>query len=186
LKLDKQLISELPKWGKSYKLCTPFFAALDLLFSVFNIEDESLKKRYLQLTLNEVQDHEKQYAHKHITHQSSLSWDQVKSLFVNHFENQNHYAYIKQTYRQLKYTHHDTIQSFSHRFLNAANELSYDVDSKPVMDYFIDLLPLDVKRRFAMHCQHKGQPIDSYTSIDDLVVFYGGCRLTLSFVNDKL
>ena len=69
VKFDIQLTADLPKWKKTHKLCTPFFAALELQFSIYNVHDDSLKKRYLQLTLNDLHDHEKQYAHQHITHQ---------------------------------------------------------------------------------------------------------------------
>ena len=66
-KLDKYLIQSLPKWKKQYKLCTPFFSALELQFSIHNVTDESLQKRYLQLALSELPDYQQQYAHTHIT-----------------------------------------------------------------------------------------------------------------------
>ena len=168
-KLNKNIISELPKWKKQYKLCTPFFNSLEMLFSVHDVTDESLFKKYLQLSLSDLPDFEQLYAHTHITSDASLSWSQVKSLFSQRFESHDHINQLKRQYRHLKYTHDDNIQSFSHRFINLCTELSYDIDSSPIIDNFLSLLPSDMHRRFSMQCQYRQTTISSYQSLDDII-----------------
>jgi hypothetical protein len=121
-KLDKNVINDLPKWKKQYKLCTPFFNALEILFTIYNVIDEAHFKKYLQLSLSDIPEYDKTYAHTHITSNTSLSWSRVKVLFAQRFESHDHVNQLKRQYRALKYTHDDNIQSFSHRFINLCGE----------------------------------------------------------------
>jgi hypothetical protein len=161
-KLDKNVINDLPKWKKLYKLCTPFFNALDILFTIHNVTDESHFKKYLQLSLSDLPEFEKTYAHTHITSNTSLSWSRVKVLFAQRFESHDHINQLKRQYRALKYTHDDNIQSFSHRFINLCGELNYDVDSSIVIDNFMSLLPSDLHRRFLMQCHGRQKSLSSF------------------------
>ena len=79
-KLLKSVINDLPIWRKPYKTCTPFFKALEQLFSVHDVTDELLFKRYLFLSLSELSDADKTYAFDHIIN-TNQSWDAVKVSF---------------------------------------------------------------------------------------------------------
>ena len=169
-KLDKNIIYQLPKWKTQYKLCTPFFNTLEMLFSVHDVTDESLFKKYLQLSLSDLPDFEKLYAHTHITSDSSLSWSLVKLLFSQRFESYDHINQLKRQYQRLKYNiHDDNIQSFSHRFINLCTQLSYDINSSPIIDNFLFLLPSDMHRRFSMQCQYRQTSLSSYTKLDAII-----------------
>jgi hypothetical protein len=168
-KLNKFLINDLPKWKKPYKTCTPFFTALEMLFSLHDVTDETLYKKYLQLSLSELPEHEKTYAYSHITSDSSLSWSRVKILFAERFESYDHVSRLEKQYAALKYNHDDTIQSFSHRFINLCSELSYDTDSRMAINNFMRLLPHDMHQRFLMQCHVRKMTISSFNSLDDII-----------------
>ena len=87
--LDKAVISDLPQWKKDYKVCNTFFNTLEQLFVIHNVNDESLYKRYLHLTLNELHDSDRTYTFNHIIN-TEHSWEQIKSLFAQRFETYDH------------------------------------------------------------------------------------------------
>src|SRR6185437_10524014 len=140
-----------------------------ILFTIHNVTDESHFKKYLQLSLSDLPEFEKTYAHTHITSNTSLSWSRVKVLFAQRFESHDHINQLKRQYRALKYTHDDNIQSFSHRFINICGELNYDVDSPIVIDNFMSLLPSDIHRRFLMQCHGRQKSLSDFESLQDIV-----------------
>ncbi len=169
-KLDRNVLTELPKWRKPYKTCAPFFSKLELLFSVHSVTDVTLFKRYLQLSLTELSEYDQLYAHTHITDPSlSLSWAEVKRLFALRFEAQDHITQTKRLYQLIRYNDSEQIQSFSHRFIHLCTESGYNVDDQQTLDFFMSKLPIDVHRRFAMQCQHRETPISSYTTLSKIV-----------------
>ena len=111
-------------YGKSpFKTCSPFFNALELLFSVHGVVGDSLSKRYLQQSLSKLSDSEQTYAHEHITNNNNLSWLQVKTLFAKRFESHDYVHQLKNSYHTLKFQSHETVQAFSHRFIHLCTEL---------------------------------------------------------------
>ena len=80
-KLLKSVITDLPIWRKPYKTCTPFFKALEQLFSVHDVTDELQFKRYLYLALSELSDADKTYAFDHIIN-TSQSWSSSQRVVL--------------------------------------------------------------------------------------------------------
>ena len=114
----KKIVSEtLPLWNKPYKTCTPFFRALEQHYAIHNIQDESMFKRYLYLTLSALSDSEREFAFIHLIN-TSLSWNEVKESFAERYERHDHTEQMQKQYNDITYSSSDTIQTFSHKFIN--------------------------------------------------------------------
>ena len=166
--LDKNVIHDLPQWKKDYKVCNTFFNSLEQLFHIHNITDESLYKRYLHLTLNELHDSDRTYAFNHIIN-TEHSWDQIKSLFAQRFETYDHVNRLRKQYNDIRYTNNDTIQTFSNRFINICNDLSYDVDDPQTIHKFLTLLPHEMHRRLLLSIETAEKSIEDYTTLSSIV-----------------
>ena len=166
--LDKNVIHDLPQWKKDYKICNTFFNTLEQLFVVHNISDESMYKRYLHLTLNELHDSDRTYAFNHIIN-TDHTWAEVKSLFAQRFETYDHVNRLRKQYNDIRYTQNDTIQTFSNRFINICNDLSYPVDDPQTIHKFLTLLPTEMHRRLLLSIEVAEKSIDDYKSLSSLV-----------------
>ena len=166
--LDKNVIHDLPQWKKDYKICNTFFNTLEQLFSVHNISDESLYKRYLHLTLTELHDSDRTYAFNNIIN-TDHSWSEIKVLFADRFETFDHVNRLRKQYNDIRYTHNDTIQTFSNRFINICNDLAYPVDDSQTIHKFLTLLPTDMHRRLLLSIEMAEKSIDDYKTLSSLV-----------------
>ena len=168
-KLLKSVITDLPIWRKPYKTCTPFFKALEQLFSVHDVTDELLFKRYLYLSLSELSDADKTYAFDHIIN-TSQSWADVKVSFSKRFEAYDYINKMRKQFHEIKYSSQDTIQTFSHRYINICSELAYDVNSQQIIHESLSHLPTDMHRRFLMRCESRDQDVSDFNTLDEIVL----------------
>jgi hypothetical protein len=166
--LDKNVIHDLPQWKKDYKVCNTFFNALEQLFIVHNITDDSLYKRYLFSCLDELHDSDKTYAFNHIIN-TEYSWSEIKILFAQRFETFDHVNRLRKQFTDIRYTHNDTIQTFSNRFINICNDLSYSVDDSQTIHKFLTLLPNDMHRRLLLSIETSEKSIEDYTTLTSIV-----------------
>ena len=168
-KLSKSLINDLPIWRKPYKTCTPFFKALEQLFAIHGVTDETSFKRYLYLSLSELSDADKTYAFENIIN-SNQSWDAVKASFSKRFEAYDYMNKLRKQFHEMKYSSQDTIQTFSHRYINVCSELSYDVDSQQIIHDFLSHLPTEMHRRFLMRCENRDEDVSDFETLDEIVL----------------
>jgi hypothetical protein len=166
--LDKNVIASLPKWKKDHKVCNTFFNSLEQLFNIHNVTDESLFKKYLHLTLDELSESDKTYTFNNIIN-TAISWSRTKELFAQRFEAYDYVNKLRKQYNDMKYSSHDNIQSFSNRYINSCNELSYDTTSAPVIHRFLSLLPPDIHRRFLMRIESQDKEVSDFDSLQDIV-----------------
>src|SRR5271163_1201873 len=136
--------------------------------NIHNVTDESLFKKYLHLTLDELSESDKTYTFNNIINTPN-SWSSTKRLFAQRFEAYDYVNKLRKQYNDLKYSSHDNIQSFSNRYINSCNELSYDTTSAPIIHKFLSLLPPDIHRRFLMRIESQDKEVSDFDSLQEIV-----------------
>ena len=166
--LDKTVKADMPLWKTDFKVCAPFFKRIEQVFNIHSIHDDVLRRKYLYVTLSDLDAFDVQYVYDNII-QSSLSWDDVKLAFIKRFEQFDHVARLQRDFNNIRYESKDTVQSFSHRFINYCTNLGYDVDAQMTRDRFFLSLPPHVYKRFLVQCHARSVDVASFASLSLII-----------------
>ena len=169
--LNKSVIASLPKWGVDFKVCSPFFRKLEQLFNIYGVSNTDVWCKYLVLTLSDPED--SNWAFTNLV-SSNIDWNTVKQRFTSSFERYDHVAKLSRDYDTIEYDYKrkESIQKFSHRFINLCSELGYDVTGSNIRDHFLLRIPKPMLQHFQVLCHSRNTPMSSLTltQIIDLLI----------------
>jgi hypothetical protein len=110
-----------------------------------------------------------------------LSWEEAKKEFMSHFEIQSYEQMLDEEYHDIKQKDDETIQRYSHRFLQYVNDLNLDRDDPHVIKHFKMTLKKEWYRKIDMVNTNSlsiiGKPLE-FNTFKDLVDL--GVRLETS------
>ena len=156
------VISNLPKWKVDYKNVKPFLQRYEQVLTAGNI-DPSQWKRLLLFAVENVT--ESSWIKSNIVDRDEVQWQTAKEMFHKHFELHIYAIKLVEDYERCKQMKNESVQNYSDRFSNLCQELSYEDNSKYVIQHYMaGLLPqvlADVKRQLNWsRVTNKGQEIE--------------------------
>jgi hypothetical protein len=143
-----KLESHLPKFDIKNTECCTFLKQVDL---VLEINDGIPKEKWPRVFLYIIKDPNAANWIKENIIDTNMNWDDAKKAFIFHFQRADYNALLINKFDNIKQLKDETVQNYSHRFINICKELRRPDDDPLVISHYLKHLNCYIMKQFQIH-----------------------------------